>query len=691
MLQPAEGRRSYAQELCGTNEVLWNEVRSLLDWHESSESFLETPAVVQVVEDRQFHNQLIAGQRLLHYDIRKLIGIGGMGEVYLARDTRLDRNVAVKLFRKDLLPHIRTSERLLREARAAALLEHPNICHIYEVSEADGYSFIVMQYVVGTTLDAILACGRVHLTAALDIAAQIADGIAEAHSQGIIHRDIKPANIIISEKGQVKILDFGLAKFIEAETSADAANRMASTGGVMGTVPYMSPEQLLAGPVDARTDVFSFGTLLFEMLSGVSAFGRESNTETVSAILREDPDWSLVSPVLRPLLQRCLAKHREDRYESAGKLAEALLEVRTHEPIQHATASHSTGQNKIDPATGPTSKKKRPLYFWQSRGEETQRQSSGAAAQPSGLFKSRWRRLLAIAGTVVSVVALVGAVFVWQRAAEEAVDPGTQHGGELQLSIADDYFRQRKFDEAIAAYQKVIAAKPDTYSAYDNLAYLYREQNRLDDAIDTLGKALHVFPNDGRIYTNLSWYYGLAGRYDEAIGAAQTGIILLPDQHMAYTNLCRAYNDVSDGSNLEIAIRECNNALKINPNDGETFLYMARAYDLAGKRAEAKSYYKKAVTGLVETTQKNPYLADAFFLLGNAYFADNQTEKAIDVYEKCLALSPRFVKARYNMAIAKLRQNDKTGALDQYNRLLELDPEVAGRLSMYIPRRRTLR
>lgn len=330
LLQPIEGRLEHARRLCGSDHSLWNEVRSLLDWHESSESFLETPAVARFVERDRALNQLIPGQRLAHYEITKLIGEGGMGEVYLARDTKLDRNVAIKLLRSDLLPQLHASERLLREARAVALLEHPNICHIYEISETEEFSFIVMQYVVGTTIDEIIAAGQLDGEAAFDLAAQIADGLAEAHSQGVIHRDIKPANIIISSKGQAKILDFGLAKFIEGETASDKVNRLESWGGgVMGTIPYMSPEQLRGGTVDARTDVFSFGSLLFELISGASAFGRQRNEDTVRAILNEEPDWSLVSELLRPFLSRCLAKDRDDRYASGQAVADALSEVRT--------------------------------------------------------------------------------------------------------------------------------------------------------------------------------------------------------------------------------------------------------------------------------------------------------------------------------------------------------------------------
>ena len=265
--------------------------------------------------------------------------------------------------------------------------------------------------------------------------------------------------------------------------------------------------------------------------------------------------------------------------------------------------------------------------------------------------------------------------------AEEAIKRRTQHLADAQLLIADGYYAQRKFDEALAAYQKVIVTKPDTYSAYDRMAEIYRVQNRFNDSIDILRRALRAFPNDGRIYTSLSWYYSLADRNEEAIQAAQAGIRFLPNEYLAYSNLCRAYND---SNKPEMAIRECNNALKRNPNDGETYFYLARAYDLAGKPDLATEHYKRAVAGMIEFTKNNPNSPDGFYLLGNAYFADNQREKAVAAYARCLELSPRFVKARYNMAIIQLRLKNKTAAMEQYNRLLELDPELAGKLKAEI-------
>ena len=391
--------------------MLRAEVESLLDSLTSAESFLETPAVIQVTEStRQGENRLTDGEMLLHYQIQKLLGSGGMGEVYLARDTRLNRNVAIKLLRASFVPDADANRRLLREARAAALLEHANICPIYEISETGRHSFIVMQYVVGTTLADILATEGVGTADAIDLAIQIVDGLAEAHRQGIIHRDIKPANIIVNEKGQAKILDFGLAKFIAAETTSETDHKLHSTGAVMGTVPYMSPEQLKGRTVDERTDIFSVGSLLYEMIAKRPAFTRDNNAETISAILNEDPDWSVVPDKLAPVLRRCLAKNVDERYASADVLLQGLREIYAG-GIEAAESAPTSALAHAHTTNSGSTNKKRHLYFWQSADDyvETGAVPHAKEGGPS-LFNLR-----AIAALVVVLAAVtVSGVWFWR-------------------------------------------------------------------------------------------------------------------------------------------------------------------------------------------------------------------------------------------------------------------------------------
>src|SRR2546425_11361445 len=230
---------------------------------------------------------LAAGTKLGRYEIRSKVGEGGMGEVYLAEDTQLGRRVAIKLLPPETLSDEQARMRLVREAQAAAKLDHPNICAIYEVSEEDSRSFIAMQYVEGETLDARMKRKPLDLAESLAISAQVADALSDAHAHGIIHRDIKPSNIIITARGQAKVMDFGLARMTTGATDSEAETQslLTTPGAVIGTVLYMSPEQVRGEPVDARSDIFSFGVTLYEMLCGRQPFASESAAATASAIL----------------------------------------------------------------------------------------------------------------------------------------------------------------------------------------------------------------------------------------------------------------------------------------------------------------------------------------------------------------------------------------------------------------------
>src|SRR6202521_3358981 len=253
-----------------------------------------------------------AGSRLGSYEILAPLGAGGMGEVYRARDTKLDRDVAIKVLPAALAQHPDRLARFEREAKVLAALNHPNIAIIHGLEDRA----IVMELVEGPTLEDRIAAGALPLSESLKIAAQIADALEAAHEKGVVHRDLKPANVKVREDGTVKVLDFGLATAVQASARepGDGANSFTLTMGatevgmILGTASYMSPEQAAGKPVDRRADIWSFGVVLWEMLTGKRLFEGESVSHTLADVLRDEPDWEGVPARVRRLLKKCLAK-----------------------------------------------------------------------------------------------------------------------------------------------------------------------------------------------------------------------------------------------------------------------------------------------------------------------------------------------------------------------------------------------
>jgi serine/threonine protein kinase/sugar lactone lactonase YvrE len=273
---------------------------------------------------------LSSGSRLGPYEIVSPIGAGGMGEVYRAKDPRLGREVAVKVLPASFSRDTDRIRRFEQEAKAAGLLNHPNITAVYDIGTVEGSLYVVTELLEGETLRSRLAGGALVVRRALDYARQIAAGLAAAHEKGIVHRDLKPENLFVTKDGRVKILDFGLAKLTQPEEAGPQTNLPTATGTepgvVLGTLGYMSPEQVRGRPADARSDIFSFGAILYELLSGRRAFQGETTADTMSAILREEPpDLSAtnrnVSPGLERIMRHCLEKNPEERFHSAHDLA----------------------------------------------------------------------------------------------------------------------------------------------------------------------------------------------------------------------------------------------------------------------------------------------------------------------------------------------------------------------------------
>ena len=319
----------FLDKACDGNQELRREVEILLASSENVGSFMEQAAIGEVAEIFVgAENNLQTGERFNHYEIIRRLGAGGMGEVYAAEDTKLHRRVALKLLPQSLSSDRDANRRLLREARAAAALDHPHICQIHEIAETGGRSFIVMQFCEGETLAEKIERENLTLRETLDLAVQIADALANAHSHQVIHRDIKPANIIVNNRGQAKILDFGLAKIFGENSNAGSEDEtvqlLSQANMIVGTPPYMSPEQARGEPLDARTDIFSFGALLYEMLSGKQVFSRESHAETISAVLSFEPPIAKTladTPTeLQRIVRKSLAKDKEERYQTAKDL-----------------------------------------------------------------------------------------------------------------------------------------------------------------------------------------------------------------------------------------------------------------------------------------------------------------------------------------------------------------------------------
>ena len=356
-MQMDEAERSaFLDSQCASDPSLRVELNELLAAKgEVGSTFLEDPAIAHVVQTDTSDSSSIlpAGTKLGPYIVQSLIGAGGMGEVYHARDGSLKRDVAIKVLPTSFSRDPDRLRRFQLEAEAAAALNHPNILSIYHIGQQDGSPYIVTELLQGETLREQLRKGPMRLREALDDAIEIARGLGAAHDAGIIHRDLKPENIFIIKGGRVKILDFGLAKLCQTRSGADSPTVTAhptSPGHVLGTVGYMSPEQVRGEPADVRSDIFAAGAVLYEMLTGKPAFRKATSAETMSAILNEDPppvsQAALnLPPGLQKIVNRCLAKNPEQRFQHASDVAFAL------------EATSDSGSGTISAVQQPSSKK----------------------------------------------------------------------------------------------------------------------------------------------------------------------------------------------------------------------------------------------------------------------------------------------------------------------------------------------
>jgi serine/threonine protein kinase/Flp pilus assembly protein TadD len=596
------------------------------------------------------------GQTISHYRIIEKLGRGGMGEVYLAEDKRLGRKVAIKFLPAEVATDERARQRLLREAKTAATLDHPNICSIYEVGEEDGRSFIVLQYIEGETLAARLKRQVPDLREALAIAAQVADALSEAHARGVIHRDIKPDNIMLATKGQVKVLDFGLAKTLRdpgiLEGDAQTGSMLSIPGMVMGTVPYMSPEQVRGEELDCRSDIFSFGTVLYELLSGRRPFEAKSSAEVISAILTTEPP-----PISRSslghsgsgeeqLIRKCLEKDAALRYQTIGDLIPDLQQIRRE---------YETGQ--VTPRSGTTTVK--PKAITDDKG---------------GRF--RVSRLGLVLTSLALVLAAAGVWFFSFRSLKRTPAATVMSSNPAAY---DAYMRGKvnvgsenpdNNNAAIKLFEQSVAADPNFAAAYAELARAYtikarysgtaaEKQKLYEDAEVDVEKALAIDPNlaEGHFARGLIlWTPYKRFPHEQAIQSYRRAIELNPNFDEAHHQLGFIYLHIGL---LDKAQQEIEKALAINP--GNT---LAR-YRL-GVINMCRARYEEAFQIFNSTPRDmNPsllafYTSNALFRLGRNEEASEIIEKFFKDYPKDEGGAVTSVKAMMLAKAGKKREAEAT-------------------------------
>ena len=529
---------------------------------------------------------LTPGTRLGAYEIVAPLGAGGMGEVYRARDRKLDRDVAVKVLPQSVAAHPDTLARFEREAKAVAALSHPNILSIFDFEAEAGITYAVMELLEGDTLRAKLDSGPIAQKQAADYALQVARGLSAAHAKGIVHRDLKPENLFVTKDGHLKILDFGLAKRVEtlaAETSAPTRAGHTEPGMIMGTAGYMSPEQVKGFPVDHRSDIFSLGTILYELLSGKRAFKRETNAETMAAILRDEPpelseSERNISPALDRIVKHCLEKDRDHRFQSARDIAFNLLE-------HSSPAVAGSGRETAAPVSG-AGFRVAVLPFKYSGGNADLSALAEALAGDiiTGLSRFSYLKVIARSATSRFVNEAVNVRTASRELSARYVMEGNlrQAGGKLRLAVqlvdaasgahlwAENY--ERAFSpEAVFELQddlvprivstcgdrfgvlarsisdEVRGGEPGQVGPYEALMRGFGYHQRLTpaehaEAREALERAVERAPSNADCWAMLSWIYShehahgfnvLPGSLERALAAARRAVDIAPSNQLA--------------------------------------------------------------------------------------------------------------------------------------------------------------